>query len=464
VTQNIKAPEQHKTKVQAMLTAPILPLLFTMAAPSAIAFLLQSVVSLAEIGFVSQLGTVPLAALALLFPALMLMQMLANGSIGGAVASSVARALGNQDLDCASRIVWHAIFIALCAGGVFFLVFNLAGQTAIAATGVSDDVAAAAFQYGQLLFLGSAVIWLMALLSALYRGMGDMKTPAIVMTAGSLLQIPLSGALILGWFNIPAQGLKGSITALLVVNAISSAALLFGLITHRTVLRPTRHNLLLKSQILRDIFHVGAPASLSPLLTVGIVLVTNSLVGVFGDAALAGYGIVSRIEFLLIPLVFGIGAALTALVGINVGADQHQRAIHIAWLGAVLAASLCGAIGLILALAPELLMNRFTSQPEVWLAGQQYLVVVGPVFAFQGIGFALYFAAQGGGNVTLPVAGALLRFGIAAGVGVYGRYYLSFELHDVYLCLAAAMVTYGLVSMSSLRYGWGSTASKLTRH
>jgi len=445
-------------RLQHMLHAPVLPLLFRMSAPSVLAFILQSFVSMAEVGFVSQLGTTPLAALALLFPGLMLTQMLSNGAIGGAVASSVARALGAGDQARADNLLWHAIAIALFAGIGFFAVYLLVGNTLISASGVSAEVAYAANEYGLILFAGSAIIWLMALLGAICRGTGDMKTPAVVLVAGSLVQVPLSGALILGWFSVPAMGLKGAVVALLIVGVFSSLYLLRHLTGNRTVLRPRLATAKLQYALFADIFKVGALASLSPILTVAIVFVSNSLVGSFSESALAGYGIVSRVEFLLIPLVFGIGAALTALVGTNMGAGQRQRAVRIAWTGGYVSAILTGSVGLVLAVFPGLLLNWFSADPLVLEAGRQYLHIVGPAFAFQGIGFALYFAAQGGGNVLLPVAGSFLRFFIAAVVGYIGVRYLGLGLNYLFACLSAAMIAYGLLTISSLRFGWGRSA------
>jgi len=441
--------------VDHMLHAPILPLLVRMATPSALAFFLQSFVSMAEITFVSQLGTVPLAGLALLFPALMLMQMLSNGAIGGAVSSSVARALGAGDQSRANNIIWHAISIAVLAGAGFNLIFIAVGKQLILASGVSADVAEVAHQYGSMLFAGSTIIWIMGLLSSVYRGMGDMKTPALVMAFGAIIQVPLSGALILGWFDFPEMGLKGSVLALLITSSMSSLFLFFRLLGHHTVLRPTLATARLESDTFADIFRVGTLAALSPVLTVVIVLISNVLVGRFGESALAGYGIVSRVEFLLIPLVFGIGAALTALVGVNMGAGQRHRAVRIAWIGAGAAAILTGSVGGVLAAFPGLLLDGFATDPLVWEVGRQYLVIVGPAFAFQGLGFAMYFAAQGGGNVSLPVAGTFMRFFIAAGAGYVGVHHMDYGLSYLFGCLSLAMAVYGLVSMLSLPFGWG---------
>ncbi len=94
------------TRTQHLLTAPPLPLLARMATPSTLAFLIQGLVSLAEVWFIGQLGSISLAAIALAFPLLMLTQTLSGGAMGGAVASAIARALGAGDIDRAEQVGW----------------------------------------------------------------------------------------------------------------------------------------------------------------------------------------------------------------------------------------------------------------------------------------------------------------------------------------------------------------------
>ncbi|MFN7265456.1 MAG: MATE family efflux transporter, partial [Phenylobacterium sp.] len=106
-----------------LLVDPPLRLIVRMAGPSARAFLVQAGVSMAETGFIARLGLVPLAAMALMLPALMLMQMLANGALGGAVSSSVARALGRGDSAAANAFIWHALAIAGLASLVFGVLY-----------------------------------------------------------------------------------------------------------------------------------------------------------------------------------------------------------------------------------------------------------------------------------------------------------------------------------------------------
>ncbi|SFR44675.1 MatE protein [Marinobacter daqiaonensis] len=108
-----------------MLTRPALPLILVMATANAIAFFVQGTVSMTEVWFIGHLGTEALTAIALMFPALM--QMLANGALGGPLSSSVARALGRGRKDQAEALIWHGVVIALAAGGLFWLIWWLGG-------------------------------------------------------------------------------------------------------------------------------------------------------------------------------------------------------------------------------------------------------------------------------------------------------------------------------------------------
>ena len=119
-----------------------------------------------------------------------------------------------------------------------------------------------------------------------------------------------------------------------------------------------------EKDLFEDIFSVALPASLSPIFTVGTVLVLTGLIGQFGTSAIAGYGIGSRVEFLLIPIVFSIGTAMTTMVGTNIGANNIDRAEKIGITGATSAGLLSGAIGLILALTPDIWIKIFTSDPS----------------------------------------------------------------------------------------------------
>jgi putative MATE family efflux protein len=438
---------------QRLLEAPPFPLLVRMASPNALGFLVQAGVSVAEIGFVAQLGAVSLAGLALMFPGLMLMQMLANGAIGGAVSSAVARAIGSGDRQRAEALIWHSLVIALVAGLGFLLIWLLFGPGLLALLGASAEVLRVAADYAVIVFGGAVALWVTALLSSVFRGMGNMRFPAALMVFGAVAQVPLAGALILGWFGAPALGVQGAAVAVVAVACVTSLILILRLVSGRVDVRLRLQRLELRRALFADIFRVGALASLSPLFVVATIMCINALVSVFGVAALAGYGIVARLEFLLVPMIFGIGAAMTSMVGVNMGAGKVARAEHIGWVGGLFAAALTGIVGIVLAVAPGLWLGFFTDDPATWAAGEAYLRIVGPLFAFQGLGLSLYFASQGAGTVVWPVLATVLRFVVSVGGATLGVHVFDQGLPFIYGCLAAGMLLYGVVTAGSIKLG-----------
>jgi hypothetical protein len=181
--------------------------------------------------------------------------------------------------------------------------------------------------------------------------------------------------------------------------------------------RPTWRGLRLRWPLFREILRVGAPGSLNTILTNLTVVLLTGLVGPFGATALAGYGLGARLEYLQIPIVFGLGSGLVTMVGTSMGAGHRARAQRVAWVGAAMAAGVTGTIGILAALFPHVWLGLFTSDPEVVAAGARYLRIVGPCYGFFGAGLALYFASQGAGRLLWPLLSAVVRLAIAAAGG-----------------------------------------------
>ncbi len=436
-----------------MLTAPPIPLLAKMSAPNSIAFLISAGVSLTEVWFIGQLGSASLAAIALVFPLLMLTQTMSGGAMGGAVASAIARAMGAGDVDRAERLVWHALALAVAGALILLGLFLLFGEPFLRFLGGRGDILQAALTYSVVLLAGGVFLWFMGVLSAVYRGMGDMKFPAGMMIASAFIQVPLSGVLILGVAGAPQLGVVGAAISAVVSAMLLSVAMLARLAFGSTPIKLRRETVAFERTHFRDILSVALPASFSPLLTVTTIISLTAIIGSFGEQALAGYGIGSRIEFLIIPLVFGIGASMTSLVGMAVGAGNIERAENIGWLGSAGAALLAGVIGLVLALFPDIWIPVFTSDPVVFDAAKQYSQIVGPCFAFQGIGLSLYFASQGAGAMLWPVLALFLRVFLAVGGALVLTHATELGLQGVYYAAGAGMVIYAFVMLSALKLG-----------
>ena len=198
---------------------------------------------------------------------------------------------------------------------------------------------------------------------------------------------------------------------------------------------------------------ISSNASLNPIFTVATVLILTGLVGQFGSNALAGYGIGSRVEFLMIPIVFGIGAAMTSMVGTNIGANKMERAEKIGLIGSVSSGLLSAVIGITLALTPEFWISYFTSDEATFLVTKQYIQILGFCYLFQGLGLSLFFASQGANAMKWPIIITFIRFLIASIGALLAVYWFSSGLVGIFYSSAGAMMIYGVMMILSLKMG-----------
>jgi Na+-driven multidrug efflux pump len=205
--------------------------------------------------------------------------------------------------------------------------------------------------------------------------------------------------------------------------------------------------------LFRSILSVGAVAAVTSVQTNVIIALATALVAVAsGPVAMAGYGTGARLEYLLIPLVFGLGAPLVALVGTNIGAGQRERALRIALVGGVTAFAITSAIGIAAAAWPQAWLGLFSTDPRVIETGSSYLRVVGPFYGFFGLGLALYFALQGAGRLFWPLTAGFLRMLVAIGGG-WLALRLTGSLAWLFAALALGLVLYGLTVLAAVISG-----------
>lgn len=439
-------------RTRLLLEAPIAPTLLRLGAPNVLVMLAQAGVGLMETYFVGKLGTDALAGMALVFPAVMLMQMTSAGAMGGGIASAIARALGARRRDDADALVLHALLIAAVFALVFMITVVAGGRWLYTRMGGSGGALDAALIYSNWVFSGALLVWLFNTLSAVIRGTGNMALPAYVTVAGAVLLLPLSPLLIFGWGPVPGLGIAGGAIALLLYYLAGSAVLAAYLWSPRSLLRPSLRGLQLRWALFADILRVGLVGTVSTVATNLAIGITTALVGAYGTAAIAGYGTASRLEYLLVPLVFGLGAPLVAMVGTCIGAGQRERALRATWIGAAIAFTMTEAIGLWAAAYPAAWLSLFNTEPAMIEAGSQYLRIVGPWYGFFGLGLVLYFASQGAGRLLWPVLGNIARLVVAV-VGGWLALYGGYAIAGVFAAQAAAVVVYGIANAWAIAGG-----------
>jgi Na+-driven multidrug efflux pump len=382
-------------RTQRLLSGPVVQTMLALAWPTIIVQIAQASTGLIETFWIAKLGTDALAGMAIVFPAVMLMQMVSGGAMGGGISSAIARALGAGKRDEADALVAHAIVVNVAIGSAYALLLLVFGPVLFRALGGHDASLAAALRYANIVFAGSLLIWLVNAFASIIRGTGNMFMPSAILCGGIVLLVPLSPCLIFGIGPFPKLGIGGGAAAFLIYYACALAVFAWYVLSGRSIVR------LRFARLRRDLFwsilRVGAVASLVSLQTNVTIGMTTGLVG-----AAAG--------------------AVTETLGI------------------------CAAIW------PRAWLELFGSDPAMLASGSAYLHAVGPFYGFFGVGMALYFASQGAGRLTWPLIAGVARVTVAV-VGGYLALRHTGSVLSLYAAVALALATFGTINAAAVWRG-----------
>jgi putative MATE family efflux protein len=452
-------------RTRRLLEGPIVPTLLRLGAPNALVnVLLIAVTATVDAHFVGQLGSSQLAGLALVFPVIMLMQQVANGSMGGAIASSVARAVGAGRRDDAAALAVHGLVIGLGMAALFTTLALAAGPVFYGLMGGTGPMLAAAVEYSNTIFAGAIAYWMLGALTGIVRGAGQAAVLAGVYVGAEALHILLVPALVFGIGPVPALGVAGAGVATVISFTVSTVVLAWYVASGRTGLRLSLRSVRLSRQLFAEILRVGGPSSLTPILNNLTLAVLTGFVATLGPTAVAGFGAAARLEYLQIPLTAGLGFSVLAMVGTNIGAGRWPRALRISWIAAALAMAATGGIGLMAIGWPEVWMALFTADDAVHTAGARYLRLVALTYPFLGLGFVLASAFQAAGRPLWPllaITGRVLAVGAGGWVAIHVT---QSGLAGLAAVVAVGLIVYGSTLAIAFHTGaWRSGPRPKTR-
>lgn len=450
------APPKIRAARNPIVEDAITPTLLRLAVPNIVAMAAQISVLIAETTYVGLLGIAPLAAIALMFPLIILMMTMSGGAMGGGTASAIARAIGAGDRPRAATLAIHALAIGIGVGLMFSTLLLSFADTLLTWMGGRGAVLAEAQAFAHIYFWGVVLIWLMNTLVAILRGTGNMVLPSVVVFLSAACQIVLGGTLSLGLFGVPQFGIRG--IAIGQLSGIMSGVLVMGwyLLSGRAGISLRVPSFSFHRAMFSEILKVGALACFYPVQAVMTTSVLTSMLARFGPEALAGYGIGARLEFFLTSIAFSCGVASVPMIGMAVGAGKIARARRVAWTGAAISAIGVGALVAPLAIAPDLWTGLFTDNPLVRKAAGEYLRIAGPMFAVFSIGISLYFSSQGAAKVLGSVLAQSVRLSVVIFGGLWllsiGASYVWF-----FVLAGAAMAAFGLFTAAVVRLtSWGT--------
>jgi Na+-driven multidrug efflux pump len=399
-------PPPEPAERNALLDGPILRTLLWLAWPNVIALSASTSVVIAETSYIGRLGVESLAAMALVFPCVILTVSMSGGAMGGGVASAIARALGAGDVDRASALATHAMLIAICFGLCFMFGMLIFGPALLELLGGRGNVLAQAIAYVQIFFGGAILPWMMNTLAGILRGTGNMKLPSLMILSSAFCQIILGGTLGLGLGPIPQFGMRGVAAGSLIAYSISTSVMAWYLFSGRARVVPRITGLRIQRAMFVDILKVGLVSCFSPLQSV-----------------------------------------LT--IGMAIGAEDVPRARRIAWTAGLLSFISVGLIGTFIAIFPDLWVSIFTRDASVRAASHQYMSTAAPMYAFIGLASSMYFSSQGAAKVLGPVLAQTARL-LFIGVGGWWLSTHDATAVNFFLLAAASMVVLGGLSALSV--------------
>lgn len=427
----------------ALLTGPVIPTMLGLALPTLMVIAAQTFVAVLEVYWISRLGTDAVTGVSLVLPLFVLMGTMSNGGIGGGVSSAIARAVGGAATSDANALLTHALIIAVAFGALFMSVMLAAGRPIYAALGGSGAALEQALSYSHWVFGLAVPIWLVNLIGSSLRGAGEVKLPALISLVGAVFMIPVVPALIFGIGPIPPLGIAGAGLALGAYYGGALAVFLRYLLSGRGVLTLALHPL--AQRHVSAIMGVGLISALGTLTASITTVAITGVVGGYGPAALAGFGIASRVDSLIVPLMFGLGTAVITMIGVATGAGDHARAKRVAWTAAAMAFGVAELFGLLLFAAPSFWNAIFSQDAAVLLVGTAYFTVVAPVYGLLGMGLILFFACQGRGKMAWPFLAGIARLAVtAAGAWLLARG--GAPLPVVFAAVALGITVFGAIN------------------
>lgn len=447
-TQALDTPSAGGAAPPDPTTRALLARIAELAAPTTVVAFLQVVGQLVDTWLAARQGTAALAGWAVMLPLVLLLQQTSAGAMGGGVVSAVARALGARRVDEASALVRHALLIAVGAGLLFALGVGLGARAMLGAI-AGPASAEAATAYAVWLFgIGAVAVWLTNTLASVLRGGGRHGLAARILIFGAVL-VPVLSWLLAEPFGF---GLAGLGMALALVSWASAAVMLLVVLRGGAGFPVTLAGPVTPA-LFKRILAVGAVASSLAIIANLTTLLVTAQLRHHGTAVVAAYGIAARLEFLVVPIAFSVGSALTALVGRSVGAADWATARRVAWLGGLISLGAAGSIGVAVALAAPVLTPLATADPQVAAIAARALGYTGFAFGGFGLGMALYFASMGAGRMAWPIAASLSRISLAAGGGWLLANHTPLGIDGHFLGVALGITAYGVITACGVRRG-----------
>jgi len=397
-----------------LTSGPIGATLVRLSAPMLIGILAMMAFNVVDTYFVGRLGTLPLAAMTLTFPVVMVIGTFTLGLGVGAMVA-ISQSIGAGDQTRIRRYSTDALTLAGICVALLTTIGLATLEPLFRLLGATDAMMPYVEQYMVIWYPGMLCYIVPIVGNNVIRATGDTLTPSIVMIVGVAINAVLDPLLIFGWGPFPVLGVAGAAIATVIARGITMVVVLWVLCFRDRLLGslwPGYHELLASW---KTILRTGLPVAVSnAIIPVALGLITRIVTG-FGEATVAGFGVATRVEGFGLALVYALSTGLSPFVGQNFGAGRIDRIQK----GLFLSKIFCLAWGVLLLvvflLLGKALAARFNSDPAVIRAASLYLWIVSVSLGLRGVHHIIWTALNVLGR---PYDALILEFLLAFGLWI----------------------------------------------
>jgi putative MATE family efflux protein len=393
---------ERQDKRNFILKGNLYKVIITLALPIMLNNFIQTLFNLADAYYVGQLGYVEFAATAFVWPVNFLFISIGIGiSIAG--TSILSQYIGGSKYDEANKIASQLIVVSCITSIVFAIVGYFATPLIMRFMGASGDLAKYGSTYLRITFLDTPFMFFYFSFNSIMNSQGDTIKPTILSGICALLNIVLDPIFI---FTLN-MGVAGAAIATLISKAILAILGAIILAKYSNIIRPSIKNFKFDKEIIKQLFKIGLPSTIGQSGSSLGFLVLNSFILSYGSITMAAFGMVNRITSLVMQPAMGIGAAMTAIVGQNLGSSQVDR-VQEAFKKSMRLSLYMSITGCILLLVfDNEIINFFINaedNPAVISQGITYLQYIAYSMPLMGIFSILQGVFQGSGHTKYSMA------------------------------------------------------------
>ncbi len=394
--------------------------------------------------FIGQVGDRELAAYGFGFPILMIVTSVAIG-LGAGTSSVVARAIGANDHRRARRLATDSLFLSFAITAVISVVGILTIGPLFRVLGAPEDMLPLIRGFMTILYSGVPFIVVGMVGMSSMRATGDTRLPSMLMVMASILNVILDPILIFGLGPVPRMGLNGAAMAALLARGIIFVGTLYLMRYRLNMLSYNKPDPAELRKSWRDILHVGIPAAgTNAIVPIGTAIIT-AMIARFGPEAVAGFGVATRIEAMMLVAYFALSAIIGPFVGQNFAARKEQRILHALYLCTVFCLGSGLLIAAILAALAGLLPTLFSENDKVISVTTMFLWIIPASYGTYGMIMVMNASFNGLGKPMPGVLVSVFRIVVlyiplaVIGVHFYG-------IPGIFAAYAVANVVSGIVA------------------